>query len=318
MAYRLTPGQPISDSVRQIGTDQIDRVLAGFSPKSRNGNAVHEARKAMKRLRALLHLVRPAMRKEDFRREEARVKQIGRSLAGVRDIQAMLETIAKLEAYDEPDGQGPVAAELRTRFEARRAAAEKGLNGSGATQARKLLREARRGFSELELQNDDFAVVAATLEADYRKARRSYAHAYRCGEDEAFHDWRKYVQRHWRQLLLVAPAWPKALRPHIALARTLSDVLGEDHDLFILAGLVRAEDKPLGKAADVEAFLALCRARQEALRDIAREMGARLLAEKPSSLSARLKVYWATASRIDKQLLAGDDDAADNVIVLPR
>ena len=58
----------------------------------------------MKRLRALLHLIKPALRKSDFRRDEARLKQIARSLSGVRDIQAMLETLVKLlDALDDHD-----------------------------------------------------------------------------------------------------------------------------------------------------------------------------------------------------------------------
>ncbi|WP_170937143.1 MULTISPECIES: CHAD domain-containing protein [Rhodomicrobium] len=316
MAYRLNPGQPVTDSVRQVGTDQIDRVLKGFSPKARNGNAVHEARKAMKRLRALLHLVKPAMRKEDFRRQEAQIKQIAKLLSGMREIQAALETIAKLEAYDEAGECSAICAALRARFEARCAAAQKSLNASGAAQTRKLLREARQGFAELELEHDGFSVIAATLETDYRKARRTFERAYRLEEDEAFHDWRKYVQRHWRQLILVAPAWPKAIRPHIALARALSEILGDDHDLSVLVELARAEAEPLGEEPDLLAFEALCRRRQSLLREVARDMGARLLAEKPSSLSARLSAYWATASRIDKQDLAGDDETSDNVIAL--
>jgi hypothetical protein len=57
MSYRLNPREKVSDGARRIGTEQIDRVLAQFSAKTKYGNhAIHEARKAIKRLRALLTL----------------------------------------------------------------------------------------------------------------------------------------------------------------------------------------------------------------------------------------------------------------------
>lgn len=315
MAYRFGPGQPISQSAREAGTEQIDGVLSQLSDRDRAGNAVHESRKALKRLRALLHLISPGMSKAAFQRDDARLKQIAKLLSGVRDIQAMLETVAKLEAYDEAVGAGPVGRALKARLEAERAEAEKRLDGASIARARKLLGEARKAFAGLKLENDDFSVVARTLERDYRKARQGFRHAYELGEDEAFHEWRKYVQRHWRQLLLVAPSWPKALRPHIALARDLSEILGEDHDLFVLAGRVTADAGKLGTRPQINAYLKLCRRRQAELRSLAEPLGARLLAEKPSSLAARFTAYWTTAPQLAKQ---DEDGKNSNVIALKR
>jgi hypothetical protein len=226
MAYRFGPGQPISQNAREAGTEQIDRVLAHFSNGGK-GNAVHESRKAIKRLRALLRLIKPGMSKADFRRDEARLKEIARLLSGVRDMQAMIETAAKLEAYDQAVGAGPVGAAIKARLGQECAEAEKRLKGGAIGRARKLLAEARKAFAGLTLEDDDFAVIAKTLESDYRKARRGFASAYRLGKDEAFHEWRKHVQRHWRQLVLVAPSWPKALRPQPGRAARCASPGGE-------------------------------------------------------------------------------------------
>jgi CHAD domain-containing protein len=316
MAYRLKPGQQISYSVRKIGVEQIDRILAKFAVKDGRANAVHEARKAMKRLRALLHLIRPAMPKAKFAANEARVKTIARSLSGARDAQAMVDTVCKLEGHDAAAKVGAVSAALRGHLQAKCAEAERGLDGPGTNQLRKLLKEAKASFAELTLEPDEFAVVAATLEKDYRKARRAFERAYRLDEDEEYHEWRKYVQRHWRQLSLVAPSWPRAIRPHVVLARKLSEVLGEDHDLSVLAGIVKTQGDELGTADAVEAYLSLCRSRQTELRRIAHDLGARLLAEKPGSLARRISAYWATAETFD------DEDASanrgDNVVTLNR
>jgi CHAD domain-containing protein len=316
MSFRILPGASIPESVRTAGQEQIDNVLAQFSAKSRKGSVAHETRKAMKRLRALLHLVRPAMSKSDFERDEARLKQIARLMSGVRDIQAMLETLSKLEEREPALANNPAVAAARSHLEGKRAAAERRITGAALVKIRKLLRQARDAFVEIELKSDDFVPLAATIEADYRKARRAFRDAYERGEDEAFHDWRKYVQRHWRQLVLIAPGWPRGIRPHIALARDLSEALGEDHDLFVLSELLKKEADNFGAGEALDVCLAACRSRQQELRRQAHSLGSRLLAEKPASLAGRLKAYWETAADLDNAEVVSEEPA--NVISFPR
>jgi CHAD domain-containing protein len=318
MAYRLKPGQPISQSVRQVGVDQIERVLTQFSAKGKMGSAVHEARKSMKRLRALLHLIRPAMMKGEFRRDEARLKMIARSLSGARDAQAMIEAIEKLDHQEGAEAFAPLSKSLRAILEERRKAAEAGLTRSGTAQLRKQLKEARDAFTQISLEPDAFSIVAETLENDYRKARKAFASAYKLDEDEEYHEWRKQVQRHWRQLLLIAPSWPKAIRPHIALARELSEILGDDHDLSVLAALVSSEREALGVADEADAYIAFCRERQRALRETARELGARLLAEKPRSFARRISVYWEMGRKSDAEGDEAISEDTGNIIALTR
>jgi CHAD domain-containing protein len=315
MAYRLKPGRLISQSAQDIGVEQIDRVLAGFSDKTGRGTAVHDARKATKRLRALLHLIKPGLTKGTFAAIEAQIKQIAHALAGARDAQAMLDTVRKLEGHKGAARVKPVTAALRDNLQAKCAEAERGLDGAASNKLRKQLKDAKAAFANLTLEPDEFEIVAATFAADYQKARRAFKHAYRVAEDEAFHDWRKYVQRHWRQLLLVAPSWPKAMRPHVALARTLSEILGEDHDLYVLAGLVKQNADTLGTRDEVEAYISLCHTRQTELRRAAHDLGVRLLAEKPGSLARRVTAYWETAENFDDEASTIRDS---NVITLKR
>ena len=59
-SYGFTPGEPVPDEVRRVAGGRIDHAideLRGNSESSR-AQAVHEARKDMKKLRALLRLVR--------------------------------------------------------------------------------------------------------------------------------------------------------------------------------------------------------------------------------------------------------------------
>ena len=76
---------------------------------------MHEARKDMKKLRALLRLARGELGEDTFRRENACFRDAGRELAGVRDADVMLDTLTSL------DLSAGLELELRKKIEAHRA-----------------------------------------------------------------------------------------------------------------------------------------------------------------------------------------------------
>ena len=78
--------------------EQIDQAVALLSDPKDPHRSVHESRKCLKRVRALLRLARPALQPETFRSENRRFRDIARALSAARDSQAMLESLAKLEA----------------------------------------------------------------------------------------------------------------------------------------------------------------------------------------------------------------------------
>lgn len=291
MAFQLDPAKDLGENVRLLGALQIDAILKRLAVKSKQGRAVHEARKAMKRLRALLRLVRPALDKKTFRDTEQRLKAFGRSLSGARDIQAMLECIGKLEAATPEAAKQPVGNALKKHLEIQRQEAESHLRENSSASLRKELRQLKRALTALHIEGDVKDVIVTSIRKDYGAAAKAFHHAYEVEEDEAFHDWRKLVQRHWRQLLLVEAGWPSMLRPHINIVHELADHLGDDHDLYMLAERIRKAGKTLGNQKQINAYLALCRMRQETLRTRAKLLGERLFAEKPSSLAARLGAY---------------------------
>jgi CHAD domain-containing protein len=57
------------------------------------GEAVHEARKSLKRLRALVKISRPALGDARYRRENAEFRQTGRLLSAARDAKVLIETL---------------------------------------------------------------------------------------------------------------------------------------------------------------------------------------------------------------------------------
>ncbi len=103
--------------------------------------AIHETRKALKRLRALVRLLREELGEQQFKREHAILRDAARRLAGARDAEVMVGTLdALLERHPRKLGRRRPLIELRKRLVAERAAAARRTLGDQATRG-EVLRE---------------------------------------------------------------------------------------------------------------------------------------------------------------------------------
>ena len=98
MTYRFKLQEPIAQGVRRIGLEQIDIAAAKVASKYDIPTAIHDARRCLKRLRALLRLIRPGLAEALYRREAERLVGMGKLLSGARDHFVMQQTLAKLES----------------------------------------------------------------------------------------------------------------------------------------------------------------------------------------------------------------------------
>lgn len=293
MAFRFKLAEPFEKGCGRIGREQIERAQSELKDNDNRVAAVHETRKSMKRLRALVRLVRPALGEAVFREENARLRDIGQSLSSARDRHVLLETIVKLESGSEAAraGIGDTMRELINRKNGESPTVE----ANAVKHALGALADAKRRFSNLELKGSGFQIVGPGLQASYHKGRRAFRKAYEEGTDESFHEWRKGAQQHWRHMLLLSRAWPGCLNARVSEARALSQILGDDHDLALLVAFARAQPKTALKPEHAAEIESLARARQRELRALAHPKGARLFAESAKSLRQRMAAYWEAA-----------------------
>jgi CHAD domain-containing protein len=316
MPFRFKLSETFEDGCRRIGREQIERALAQLDGGADRAVAVHETRKSLKRLRALLHLIRPALGDDAYRAENARLREIGQLLSGARDRQVLFETVGKLESS---------ATLLRKNIANQVREALLGMNGHGNTaveadamkQAQGMLNEAGRRFARLRLPGKGFEVIGPGLESTYRRGRRAMRAAYPAQTAEAFHEWRKETQRHWRHMMLFSRAWIETIGARAAAAREISQVLGDDHDLAMLSSFVRSSYAS-GLAEDAKATIEkLASQRQRELRTLARPMGDRLFAEGAKNLRRRVGAYWEAAVEL-KELQPEQAEGGDTRPATPR
>jgi CHAD domain-containing protein len=272
------------------------------------GPSVHEARKCLKRIRALLRLVRPALGERSFRRENASFRETAALLAHARDNEILLETVQKLDTHyaSAPHaGLRKLRDAIAQRHETINRSAEAKARGAAASR----LESAKPRFAALTLEPDEFEAIRDGLEASLHETRRAFAHAYESPSDDSFHEWRKGVQAHWRHMALLERAWPDVAQARVGEAKKLSDLLGDDHDLFVLQQRLDELAPPGLAQKDRRAIAKLAAARQNELRAIARPMGERLFAGGARGFARRFTCYWQAAQAI--RTARHDADEAD-------
>ena len=118
-SYRLFDGEPVGPGIRRIITAQVDDALAQLRGEtgSSHAEAVHEARKDLKKVRSALRLVRSELGDESFARENRHYRDTGRMLSEARDAEVRVESLDELVERFDPALEGRFAR-LREAFEA--------------------------------------------------------------------------------------------------------------------------------------------------------------------------------------------------------
>jgi CHAD domain-containing protein len=208
--------------------------------------------------------------------------------------------------------ESPLLRVLRAWLQKQRQVAETNLQSSMASEALRALFELKPAIARLAIYPDGFRPIALGLRNSYRDARKAFDSAFASGSDEDFHEWRKTLQHHWRHMQLLAPCWPAELSARVELARNLSQILGDDHDIALLRHLASAPTMSFASHEDVAAFLKRCRKCQKDLRRAARIRGSRLLVERSRPFVERIEAHWLAAAQGAKG--ASVKSRVDNVI----
>jgi CHAD domain-containing protein len=293
-AFRLKEGEPVSDGIRRIACGRIDNALDELNGRtdSTPEEAVHEARKDMKKLRALLRLVRDEIGEKTYRRENDGFRDAARELAGVRDADVMIATLGALEKrYPEefPDG---AAGGLRQALEAHRLRTSAGARGPASEAAIEMLVQARARVSDWPLGHDGFEALEGGMRRTYRRGRREWRAARKDPSSERLHEWRKRAKDHWYHCLLLQETWKPVMKALADEAHELSDRLGDDHDLAVLV------DWATEHADGAELGAAVAKRRRE-LQEEAFAYGVRLYADKPAVFADRIELWWEASARAE-------------------
>jgi CHAD domain-containing protein len=293
-AYRLLPREPVGAGMKRILAAQVDdasaqlRGEAGTEP----AEAVHEARKDVKKIRSALRLVRDEIADENWRRENDHYREVARTLSSFRDAEILVEALDGLAERFGPEAEGRFDA-LRQQLESEnRAAHDDGSLERAMAEAAAGLAAGRGRIAQLPLEGDGWEIIGPGLHRSYRGGRKRLRAVHEEASVTNLHELRKRVKDLWYQLRLIRDADKHMLGDLVDYAHDLSDHLGDDHDLALLRETVQRRRAAFTDPSDKRHLLEEIDQRRGELQFAAISLSERIYAEKPKRFGKRLEKRW--------------------------
>lgn len=300
-AFRLSRDETIPDGIRRVARGQLEQVHAELAeaPKRKLEAAVHDTRKSLKRLRTTVRLARGALGDEIYRRENVAFRDAGRRLSGVRDASVLVETLDELEEACGGEVPRGATAMLRERLDDERRQALESLRDDDAVLAAVIgdLEEARTRTAAWTFETQDFEALEPGLRRIYRRGRKAMRRAQGDPRDENLHEWRKRVKDLWHAEQIVRSAAPKKLKKLAKRTHTLSDLLGDDHDLAELRLAVEQRPESFDDHVGRLAQMAVIDRRRDQLQRQAFGLGEKLYRRRPKRFVKAIVRGWRKRAR---------------------
>lgn len=305
-SLQLGESEPLAVGVKRVTMEQLERAASGFFDVDMEfGQAVHESRKSIKRVRAMVRLVRGELSDRVYSFENESLRDTGRTISEIRAAQGVLNAALSVQSiYGDLLAEGTFG-QMIERLTRRRDLTE--LNAlEDPNLVGRVVRSLERAYHRYSSWptdpdarevygmgiRDSFEALGPGLDSTYRQGRQTMVTAYRRGEPGDFHQWRKRVKDMRHQMEFLAPLWPEVVVGTAMTLHRLGDILGEDNDLAELLELLGDRADLCPNPRERSLFRALAHQRRSELQVAAEILGRRIYAEKPKSLTWRFGEYW--------------------------
>lgn len=283
---RIRAGEPWGESIRRAACEQIDAAItASCSERNGNESPVHQTRKHLKEARAAIRLLAVDVPRAAFRRENRRLRDVGRLVSGIRDAEVRLETVKELRGFGARGNGSFEQAEVLLAFEL-----NSFLEAFAGWQGEALgkLKRARRAIVLWHLDAVTPRSLCRGVRRSYRAGRDALKAAKKKGSARRFHELRKRSKQLWYQLRLLQALNPPVFRKRCKKLKKVGEFLGRAHDLCFVAerlqGMPGAPTRKRGRTA-LKAMLA---SREKELHRTALGIAEKFYARKPKDFAARI------------------------------
>ena len=320
MPFRIHRGESVGRAIGRMARDELEDARKTILSKRSATSRVHDVRTAIKRVRALVRCVRPAVGKP-ARKADRRLRRIARDLAPARDAHTIEATFSGL-ARDVGRGRAADLAGARKKLASR-------LRRDAASASTRRLRRIARKLEESRDRIDRWIPDDEGWEAFGEGFVRSYGRARRAMQDtrgnesgDRMHDWRRAAKAYGYQVRALEPIWPKEMQTLRSEIEMLGDLLGREHDLTVLEETLGEERACPADRPDCARLLAKLEGERRRIRREAELLGDRLFAEKAGAMRKRMKRYFESFERepagTAARLLAHESPSLEDRSVAPR
>lgn len=258
-------GNPIGTKLLEAAAEQLALAAQFLAlPGDERHRGVHQARKSLRRARAIVALGERKLGPAAVRLGE-QIRSLGRGLSALRDAQALVETLERLK-HQEPEVQRVFARALGDAHQRRAAVLSRFLAADPDLASRqRRIREFVQRLQALPWSKVGETTVRKALARSQRRieaAQHKLASASR--SEEAWHRLRRRVRRLRQQHTVVDELAPH-LHVHIAKEDPRAELLGDSQDDALL--LTRSSRRSPFHPEDRKVLRAVARRRLKAVRE---------------------------------------------------
>ena len=174
MAYEIRVGRTPGKGFKRVARQQLRRIVEMLEDIADAANGHHEARKCVKRLRALTILTRPAVGEARWAKIDRSFAKLAKALSGARDTTVILQLLDRLER-DQAGVLGDSGRKLRAKLR------QRPRSGVSEVDLEALSRRTKRlgkSIDDLPSRGLKIGTLIRSLAADYHAGRQAYEHAY--------------------------------------------------------------------------------------------------------------------------------------------
>jgi CHAD domain-containing protein len=294
MAFCFKRNESTAKAIPRLACERIDRAIECLRDCARP-EAVHGARKDMKKATAVLQLARAGIPKKNVRSIAKRLKKSLSCLSSARDAAIIAKTLRDLARRSKGQLESSAIREMRLQLQhASRKATKRLVKKGHAAKAKNILAKARKDFCELKIDGKGWDVVGRGVKKAYAKGQRAHQMALSNRSAEHFHEWRRAAKELWYELTMLHAISPEEMDMMARDLETLGEILGDDHDLFVLQCWLKERKHGRKTRKELPLLQRLIEARQRDLRIQALDIGKDFYAETPNAFCKRLEDYWLT------------------------
>lgn len=295
MSIQLNFKEDFSEGLKKLMIEECQTAITNIKNADsgeKKHEAVHEARKAFKKIRACLRLVRDEI---DYYSEENRYfRDLGREISEIRDATAHIEALKLLKKQYESELYKNSFAKLREQLLSRRAEMSKVIfekeNRLGVIY--ESVGKKIKKIPDWPLDIESFEDIRPSIKRTYSRGLNGLEESSESGKIEDFHEWRKRVKYLRYQIDILNRLWPQLFETYEDELHDLTDLTGFLHDMHNLHRIASELDNPFKDDEERILFNALTDKQQSYLKNHALMKGRKFYTDTPSSFCDKLEVYW--------------------------
>lgn len=291
MSTTIAVQQTIQANVQRIMQARIDacRLTLSSDPPHL---AIHQARKEMKMIRALLRLVRQQIGEENYREANHHFRDAARLISDARDVTASWETASSLQSLLPSPRDRRAMEHVKRHLRAKKAAITRYQVNRGRLlqSVQEVLADAERFHRSWIITEDGFVALEKGIKRIYRQCLKRQRVAYEHDRVEEYHQWRKSVKYLRYQLDTLHPLRPGLLGGLENELNQLTDYLGNDHDLAVLREMIT--QTALLRPETRRTVFRVLEEQRQGLQQAAKPLAKKLFYQKPKRFIAPLAYWW--------------------------